>query len=143
MKNSMMLIVLVSLSILGCATQSIYSVTIFAIEGHVYDEQSNFPLEKVDVYFIDTGYDQNRSEQQTPIKVAQSDSRGKILARLNYPWGRKKSVFNNPPRATFDILLSRELYQTRRFHFKESELSSDAVTFLVDLKDVYMVRQLQ
>ena len=138
-----MILVFMSLVIPGCATQPIYSVTIFAIQGRVFDEQSNFPLEKVDVYFIDTGYDDNRSKQQTPIKVTQSDSRGKIVARLNYPWGRIKSAFNHPLRATFDIVLSRELYQTRRFHFKESELQSDAVTFLVDLKDVYMVRQLQ
>jgi hypothetical protein len=143
MKNSLMIVVFMGLSILGCATRPIYSVTIFAIQGRVIDKQSNFPLEKVDVYFIDTGYDDNRSRQPTPIQVAQSDARGKIEARLNYLWARRKSGFNNLPEATFDIVLSRELYQTRRFHFKESELQSDAVTFLVDLEDVYMVRELK
>jgi len=137
-----MIMVLISLGILGCATRPIYSITIFAIQGRVIDRESNFPLEKVDVYFIDTGYDDNRSRQPIPIKVTQSDERGKIEARLNYPWGRKTSGFSPPPRETFDIVLSRERYQTKRLHFKQSELQSDAVTFLVDLKDVYMVREL-
>ena len=135
--------VFIGLSVLGCASRPIYSVTIFAIQGRVIDKESNFPLEKVDVYFIDTGYDHNRSRQPTPIKVAQSDSKGIINARLNYLWRRKKSVFTNPPSATFDIVLSRDFYQTRRYHFKESELQTDTVTFLVDLEDVYMVRKLE
>lgn len=135
--------VLISLGILGCATRPIYSVTIFTIQGRVIDQESNFPLEKVNVYFIDTGYDDNRSRQPTPIKVAQSDERGKIEARLNYPWARKASGVSHPLRATFDIVLSRERYQTKRLHFKQSELQSDAVTFLVDLKDVYMVREVK
>ncbi len=131
------------LVILGCATRPIHSVTILVIQGRVFDKQSNFPLEKTDVYFIDTGYDDKRSRQPTPIKVAQSDSKGKIEARFNYLWERKKSVSNNRPGATFDIVLSRDRYQTRRFHFKETELRSDRVAFLVDLEDVYMVRQLE
>jgi len=44
---------------------------------------------------------------------------------------------------SFDIVLSRDFYQTRRYHFKESELQTDTVTFLVDLEDVYMVRKLE
>jgi hypothetical protein len=142
MKNHLLITMLISMGLLGCATRPIYSVTIFAIQGRVIDQESNFPLEKVNVYFIDTGYDDHRSGQPTPIKVAQSDERGNIEARLNYPWKRKTSGFSPPPRATFDIVLSRERYQTKRLHFKQSVLQSDAVTFLVDLKDVYMVREL-
>ena len=133
----------IGLSILGCATRPIHSVTIFAIQGQVFDRESNFPLAMVDVYFIDTGYDDNRSRNPTPIKVAQSDSKGKIEARLNYVWSRKKSPISNLPKATFDIILSRDRYQTRRYQFKESELQTDRVSFLVNLEEVYMVRKLK
>ena len=107
------------------------------------DKESNFPLEEVDVYFVDTGYDDTLSRQETPMKIARSNSRGKFEARLNYLWGRKETVFANSPRATFDLVLARDRYQTVRFHFKESELQTDKVTFLVDLGDVYMVREIK
>jgi len=133
--------VLIGLGIIGCATQQIHSVTIFSIQGRVLDKESNFPLEKVDVFFIDTGYDYFLSKQRTPVRVTQTNSRGKIAARLNYLWKRKKTTFSLPSKATLDIVLSKDLYQTKIFHFKESELKTDGVTFLINLEDVYMVRE--
>lgn len=141
MKISLMVTVIIGLGIFGCATQQISSVTIFWIQGRVLDKESSFPLEEVNVYFVDTGYDYTLSKQATPIKIAQSNSRGKIAARFNYLWERRKTVFNNPPKATLDIVLSRDLYKTKTFHFKESELQTDGITFLVNLEDVYMVRK--
>jgi len=141
MKISLMVTVIIGLGIFGCATQQISSVTIFWIQGRVLDKESSFPLEEVNVYFVDTGYDYTLSKQATPIKIAQSNSRGKIAARFNYLWERRKTVFNNPPKATLDIVLSRDLYKTKTFHFKESELKTDGITFLVNLEDVYMVRK--
>lgn len=141
MKLSLMITVFIGLAIIGCATQQIRSVTIFWIQGRVLDKESNFPLEGVHVYFVDTGYDYTRSRQATPIKVAQSNSRGKIEARFNYLWQRRESAFTNPPKATLDIVLSRDRYKTKIFHFKESELKTDGVTFLVNLEDVYLVRE--
>lgn len=141
MKIKLLIAVFIGLGIIACATQQIRSVTIFSIQGRVLDKESNFPLEKVNVYFVDTGYDYTLSRQTTPIKIAQSDSRGKIEARLNYLWQRKKTVISNAPKATFDIVLSRDLYKTKTFHFKESELKTDGVSFLINLDDVYMVRE--
>ena len=141
MKISLMVTVIIGLGIFGCATQQISSVTIFWIQGRVLDKESSFPLEEVNVYFVDTGYDYTLSKQATPIKIAQSNSRGKIAARFNYLWERRKTAFNNPPKATLDIVLSRDLYKTKTFHFKESELQTDGITFLVNLEDVYMVRK--
>ena len=141
MKISLMVTVIIGLGIFGCATQQISSVTIFWIQGRVLDKESSFPLEEVNVYFVDTGYDYTLSKQATPIKIAQSNSRGKIAARFNYLWERRKTAFNNPPKATLDIVLSRDLYKTKTFHFKESELETDGITFLVNLEDVYMVRK--
>ena len=138
-----MITVFIGLAIIGCATQQIHSVTIFSIQGRVLDKESNFPLEKVDVFFIDTGYDDTRSKQRTPIKVAQTNSRGKIQARLNYLWIRRETAFSDPPKATLDIVLSKDLYKTKIFHFKESELKTDGVTFLINLEDVYMVREME
>jgi len=143
MKKYLKIAVLVALGILGCAGRPTHSVTILAIQGRVMDKESNFPLEEVDVYFVDTGYDDTLSRQETPMKIARSNSRGKFEARLNYLWGRRETIFNSLPRATFDIVLTRDRYQTVRFHFKESELQTDKVTFLVDLGDVYMVREIK
>ena len=98
---------------------------------------------KVDVFFIDTGYDYTLSKQRTPIKVAQTNSRGKIAARLNYLWKTRKTAFSRPSKATLDIVLSKDLYKTKIFHFKESELKTDRVTFLINLEDVYMVREIE
>ena len=139
----MIIMVLIGLGIIGCATQQIHSVTIFSIQGRVLDKESNFPLEKVDVFFIDTGYDYSLSKQRTPVKVTQTNSRGKIAARLNYLWKRRETAFSLPSKATLDIVLSKDLYKTKVFHFKESELKTDGVTFLIDLEDVYLVRELK
>jgi hypothetical protein len=56
---------------------------------------------------------------------------------------RRKTAFGNAPKATLDIVLSRDLYKTKTFHFKESELETDGLTFLIDLKDVYMIREME
>jgi hypothetical protein len=141
MKTSLMIVVLIGPGIIGCATQQIHSVTIFWIQGRVLDKESNFPLEKVDVFFVDTGYDYARSKQRTPIMVAQTNSRGKIEARLNYLWQKRKTAFSHPPEATLEIVLSKDLYKTEILHFKESELKTDGVAFQINLEDVYMVRE--
>ena len=143
MKISLMITVFIALGIIACATQPIRSVTIFSIQGRVLDKESNFPLEKVNVYFIDTGFDYTRSRERTPIKAAESDSRGKIDARLNYLWERRKTGLNSSPKGTLDIVLSKDRYETQTFHFKESELITDGIAFLIDLKDVYMIRALE
>ena len=143
MKIKLLITVIIGLGIFGCATQQISAVTIFWIQGRVLDKESNFPLEAVNVYFVDTGYDYTLSRKATPIKVAQSNSRGKIAARFNYLWERRKTAFNNPPKATLDIVLARDLYKSETFHFKESELETDGVTFLINLEDVYMVREME
>ena len=143
MKIRLIIAVIISLGVFGCATQHISAVTIFWIQGRVLDKESSFPLEGVNVYFVDTGYDYTLSRQATPIKLTHSNSRGKIAARFNYLWARRKSAFNNPPKATLDIVLSRDLYKTKTFHFKESELETDGLTFLIDLEDVYMTREME
>ena len=140
MKISLIITLFISLSIFGCATKAVDSVTILVVEGRVLDRESNFPLENIKVFFVDTGYDYILSKKATPIEIGRSNARGKIKARLNYWWGRKNPA-QHRPKATFDIVLSGESYISRRFQFKESELKTDGVTFLVDLKDVYMVRE--
>jgi hypothetical protein len=143
MKIILMVTVFIGPGIIGCATEQIRAVTIFSLQGRVLDKESNFPLEKVNVYFIDTGYNYALSKKRTPIKVAESNSRGKIDARLNYLWVQSKTVFNSAPERTLDIVLSRDLYKTQTYHFKESELKTDGVTFLINLEDVYLVRALE
>jgi hypothetical protein len=131
--------VFIGLGIAGCATLPIDSVTIFVIQGRVLDQESNFPLEDIKVYFVDTGYDYILSKKQTPIEIESSNSRGIIDTRFNYWWGRKNSALSSHE-ATFDIVLSGERYKTRRFHYKETELETDGLAYWVNLEDVYMVR---
>ena len=130
----------IGLGIFGCATKPVDSISIIVVEGRVLDQESNFPLENIKVFFIDTGYDDTLSKKPTPIEIGHSNARGKIAARINYWWERKKPA-RNPPEATFDIVLSGESYISQRFQFKESELKTDGLTFLVDLKDVHMARK--
>ena len=141
MRINLIIAVLVSLCAVMCAKQYKDSVTILHIRGRVLDQASNFPLEDVDVHFIDTGYDDILSKQQKPVKIGRSDSRGKINVRFNYWWGRQTSAFDQGPQATFEILLSRDPYVEERLQFKESELETDGLTFLVNLEDVHLVRK--
>jgi hypothetical protein len=123
----------------GCTVKHIHSVTIFEIQGQVFDKQSNLPLENVKVSFIDTGYDYVRSKKPLPIEIGQSDSNGLIKARFNYLWAHQDFIFYGPPKETFQIVLSKKLYAPRRFNFDESKLESDAFIFEVNLEEVYMV----
>jgi hypothetical protein len=141
MKIRLIISMFIACSVLTCATKPIHSVTIFAIVGRVHDKESNFPLNHVNVYFIDTGFDETLSKKAVPIEIGHSDSKGKIDLRFNYLWQRKESVFYGTARETFDIVLSQESYETQRFHFKESDLPTDGITFLVNLEDVLLVRE--
>jgi hypothetical protein len=143
MKIRLIISLFVTFGILTCVSRPIHSVTIFFIEGRVYDKESNFPLDQVNVFFIDTGYDEMLSKTATPIEIGRSDPRGKMLVRFNYLWKIKKSIFYAPAAKTFDIVLTREAYQTKKLHFKESELKTDGVSFWVNLNAVYMIRELE
>lgn len=114
------------------------SVTILAIEGRVFDSRSKTPLENVQVYFIDTGYDDVRSRKVHRLRIGQSAADGSIRARLNYFWGREASILHVHPKKTFAIALSKASYQTRYFHFEESQLEGEKLTYFVKLEDVYM-----
>jgi hypothetical protein len=141
MKFNFVISVFVSLAVCACATHHMDAVTILHIEGRVLDQASNFPLEDVIVYFIDTGYDDILSKKQLAVEVTRSNPRGKVAARFNYWWGRKTSAFDAGPKATFEIVLSREDYEEKRLKFKQSGLQTDGVTYFVNLKDVYLVRK--
>jgi hypothetical protein len=143
MKIRLIISVFIAFGLFSCALKPIRSVTIFVIQGHVYDKESNFPLNQVKVYFIDTGYDEALSKNATPIEIGLSDSRGKIDLRFNYLWEKRESAFYEPAIKTFDIVLAREAYETKKLHFKESELETDRIAFLVNLEDVYLIRALK
>jgi hypothetical protein len=134
------ILLFISLSILACMAKYVDSVTIFAFEGRVFDSISKVPLENVQVYFIDTGYDDVRSKKAHRLEIGQSDLNGKIEARLNYYWRRTESPFHSYPKKTFAIALSKASYETRYFHFKESQLEGEKLTYFVKLEDVYMDR---
>ena len=140
MKKLFYILFFILLSILACRAKHVDSVTIFAIQGRVFDSLSKVPLENVQVYFIDTGYDDVRSKKVHRLQIGQSDINGKIEARLNYYWGRKTSAFYSPAKKTFAIALSKASYKNRYFHFTESQLEGEKFTYFVKLEDVYMDR---
>ena len=140
MKIRLIISLFIILGFLACASKPVRSVTIFAIVGSVYDKESNFPLHQVKIFFIDTGFDEALSKKAIQIEIGTSDSRGRIDLRFNYLWFRKKSILYGPTSETFDIILAREGYETKKFHFRESELETDGITYLVNLENVYMMR---
>jgi hypothetical protein len=123
----------------GCTVKYIDTVTIFEIKGLVYDNESHLPIENATVYFMDTGYDYVRSKKPFSMVIGQSDEDGKISARLNYLWRSKDAMLHNPPKKTFDIMLSQEYYEPRRFHFDESNLQRDGMRFVINFGKVYML----
>jgi hypothetical protein len=125
----------------ACTVAPTTAVTIFAVEGQVFDQESSRPLENVRVDFIDTGYDEIRSQLPHPTAIGLSDANGKIRARLNYVWHRNQSWPYVAPKQTVEIVLSRNFYEPMRLQYKGSELPHDGVTFLIDIGRVYLQRR--
>ena len=122
----------------GCTIKYINTVTIFEIKGEVYDKESSLPIENATVLFKDTGYDYVRSKKPILIAVGQSDADGKFTARLNYLWRSRDTTLQNPPRKSFDLVLSHKGYEPRRFHFDESDLQQSGMRFEINLDKIYM-----
>jgi hypothetical protein len=124
---------------MSCTVNKVNLITTFAIEGRVFDNASKMPIEHVQVYFIDTGYDDVRSNKDHRLAVGQSDENGEFKARLNYFWGYDDAVFLPKPKKTFDIVLSKDSYETVSLHFEQSQLAGEKYTYFVKLEDVYML----
>ncbi len=127
------------IGITGCTLKYIDTVTIFEIKGEVYDKRTSQPIENAAVLFKDTGYDYIRSTKHLLIAVGQSDADGKFTARLNYLWRSRDTTLQNPPRKTFDVVLSHKGYEPRRFHFDESNLQHGGMRFEINLDKVYLL----
>ena len=122
----------------GCTVKYIDTVTIFEIKGEVYDDESQTPIEDVAVRFMDTGYDYVRSKKPFLLTIGHSDVDGKFLVRLNYLWRYKDTTLQNPPQKTFEVILTHEDYEPRRFHFDESKLQHDGMRFVINFDKIYM-----
>jgi len=125
----------------GCTLKYTNTVTIFEIKGAVYDKETSLPIENAAVLFKDTGYDYVRSKQPFLVAIGQSDADGKFAARLNYLWRSRDTTLQNPPQRTFDVVLSHEEYEPRRFHFDESNLQHGGMRFEINLDKVYLLPQ--
>ena len=126
-------------NIAGCTIKYIDTVTIFEIKGEVYDNDSRMPIENAAVRFMDTGYDYVRSSKPFPVTIGYSQANGKFSARLNYLWRSKDTTLQNPPQKTFEVILTHEDYEPRRFHFNENNLEQDGMRFEINLEKVYML----
>lgn len=124
--------------IIGCTVKYIDKVTIFEIKGEVYDMTSHLPIENAAVLFMDTGYDYVRSKNPFLVRIGQSAADGKFTARLNYLWRRKDFALQNPPPKSFDVVLSHDAYEPRRYHFNESDLQQGGIRFEINLDKIYL-----
>jgi len=141
MRKQLLISIFIFLFIASCMVNHVKSVTTFSIEGRVYDSKSKQPLENVCVYFIDTGYDSTRSKKKLKLEIGQSDEIGEIKARLNYFWGYEDYILLKNPERTFDIVLAKESYETKIFHFEEAQFEGEKYTYFVKLEDVYMQKE--
>ena len=139
MQKQIIALIIISFCVLSCTVNKVNSITTFAIEGCVYDMASKVPLEQVIVYFVDTGYDDQRSKKDHRLPIGISDENGEIKARLNYFWGYDDAFFLLKPKKTFDIVLSKAFYEPVSLHFTESQLKGDKYMYFVELEDVYML----
>ena len=127
------------LAVVACTVKYVNRITIFVVQGQIFDQATLRPVQNVKVYFVDTGFDYVRSKKLVPLEIGQTDLKGKISARLNYPWQQKETLIFSPRAGTFDIVLEKEFYEPMRMQFDQSKLKSDNVSFLVDLKKIYLV----
>jgi hypothetical protein len=126
-------------STIGCTVKYIDTVTIFEIKGVVYNNESQWPIENLAVQFIDTGYDYIRSKEPFLVTIGYSDADGEFTARLNYLWRSKDTNRLNPPQKTFEIILTHEDYEPRRFQFNESDFQQDELRLEINLDKVYLM----
>ena len=141
MKKRYFIAIFIFLFMVSCTVNQVTSITTFSVEGRVFDSESYQPLEHVHVYFIDTGYDSIRSKKNLRLEIGQSDTSGEIKIRLNYFWAYERSVLLKNPERTFDIVLSKQSYETKTFHFEESQFEGERYTYFVRLEDVYMQKE--
>ena len=127
------------LAVVACTVKYVNRITIFVVQGQIFDQATFRPIQNVKVYFVDTGFDYVRSQKPVPLEIAQTDRKGKISARLNYPWQQKETLLYSPQAGTFAIVLKKESYESMRIQFDQSKLKSNTVSFLVDLKEFYLV----
>lgn len=127
------------LAVVACTVKYVNRITIFVVQGQLFDQATLRPVQNVKVYFVDTGFDYVRSRNSVPLEIGHTDPKGKISARLNYPWQQKETLIFSPRAGTFDIVLEKEFYEPMRMQFDQSKLKSDNVSFLVDLKKIYLV----
>ena len=130
--------IIISLGVFACTLNRVNSITTFAVEGCVYDKELKTPLEQVEVYFVDTGYDDRRSKKNHRIPIGISDANGEINARLNYFWGHDEGFLLSKPKKTFDIVLSKLFYRSVSYTFSEAQLNGAKYMYIVELKDVFM-----
>ena len=132
-----LLMILLTLSV-GCMLRHVDSITQFLITGEVLDKNTNKPIDKVKVVFIDTGFDSVRSKQLIPKKIGESDNDGQITLTFDYWWGVDEGLFKEKAQRTFDIVLSRDRYREERFNFRATDLPSEGKKLKVFLNKVYL-----
>ena len=138
-KIGLFMLLVIFWTVTGCTVKYIDTVTIFEIKGEVYDNETQTPVENVAVRFMDTGYDYVRSKKPFFVTIGFSKANGKFLARLNYVWRQKDAALHNPPPKTFEVELTHEDYEPRRFHFDESHLKLGELRLEINLDSVYLL----
>ena len=125
---------------IGCVSTTVDVLSTFHFDGRVTNEQG-LPIEGVRLTFVDTGIDQWRSRGNVSVRVAESDSDGRIASDFPYLWGyRTRGRFRpaQPPpgnyRGTFDLVYSAEGYGSVRVGYNVNDLPTHDGKILVEFE---------
>ena len=138
MNTKYFILIVVSLMFWGCVSIHSDSRLWITIKGVVYDKTTGIPLDEVSVKFIDTGFDHALSKHPKPFMVGKSDNLGRLDVEFNHYWGWDHGLFKGSPKATFEILLSKDSYTSTHLHFKADDWAEKEGRICIDLKEIYL-----
>jgi hypothetical protein len=100
-------------------------ITRFKINAELYDVSTNKPIEDVQCFFEDTGYDEVRSVKNIDALIGTTDRIGLIQDEFNLMWGINQGPFSQKPKRTFSIKFKKEKYKTQVIGYSDEKLLKD------------------
>lgn len=107
----------------GGSYKHVDRITTFSIQGRIVDKNTDLPIKDADVFFIDSGYDYNRSKLKQPIAIGKSDNLGNVDISFEYLWGVNQVPNEPTPVRSFTIEIIKEGYNGKSVNFFERKLS--------------------
>ncbi|HIJ74774.1 MAG TPA: hypothetical protein HPP83_11805 [Candidatus Hydrogenedentes bacterium] len=140
-----MLVFCVVLTLCGCPNvpvagligMDVYLAGTLVVTGEVVDGTSGEPVEGAIVTYVDTGFVGQPAVPPVEEQIGGSNSRGRISIRHYYGFGAYitfEDILTGGPVKTFDLVVSKEGYESQEFHFVGSTCTS---TESVNVRGLY------